>query len=448
MPWDSSISEGQKSQGLTPSLAAVLDVITNEEHEEYINSGSNVGTIRFKYVEWGGHLDSADNSFSASPLDVDVQSYPLVGEIVFIQKVLDIPFYSRRININNKLQYNSFSNTLSRLNPAKSPQDKNRNVAASKENVMQHSSTVPSEHFENKNYQERESLHILKHFDGDVIIQNRYGATLRFGSSQLESALNQETMPGPVEGRSILGPTKPKNLGSNNDPIIIMRVGERDMPNTSTTSTLGLIVEDINLDSSSFVLSSNQIINFHLASTDNPVHFRSSIRLEKPFPPLGEPDTQSNLTTTPLDGNQSLLNSSRLVFNAKKDAGVRNSGNIILSSGQDFISLANRDTILDTGNDFVIGGKQIYFLDNSTDLGTVDTTQTDRYDSVALAGEVIRVITELINALSTVGAYNTPMGPAAPSPAVLALKGLLIGGPGEELSSVGKIKSYLVRIEK
>ena len=112
MPWDSSISEGQKSQGLDLSLAAVLDVITNEEHEEYISSGANVGTIRFKYVGWGGHLDSADNSFYASSLDMDVQSYPLIGEIVSIQKVSGIPFYSRRININNKLQYNSFSNTL------------------------------------------------------------------------------------------------------------------------------------------------------------------------------------------------------------------------------------------------------------------------------------------------------------------------------------------------
>ena len=93
----------------------------------------------------------------------------------------------------------------SRLNPTKTPQDKNRNTAEAKENVMQHSSTVPSEHFENKNYQERESLHILKHFDGDVIIQNRYGATLRFGSSQLEKALNQETDPiSPEEGDSVI----------------------------------------------------------------------------------------------------------------------------------------------------------------------------------------------------------------------------------------------------
>ena len=390
MPWDSSISGGQPSQGLALSLAAVLDVITNEEHEDYSSTGFNVGTVRFKYVGWGGHLDSADNSFYASSLDMEVQSYPLIGEIVFIQKVLGIPFYSRRININNKLQYNSFSNILSRLNPAKTPQDKNRNIAASKENVMQHSSAVPSEHFENTNYQERESLHTLKHFDGDVIIQNRYGATLRFGSSQLENALNQETVPGTIEGRSILGPTQPKK----NDPIMIMRVGERTTPNTSTTSTLGLIVEDINLDDSSFVLSSNQIINFKFASNDD-VYYRSSKALSKKNFIARDSDTK----LTPLDGNQSILNSGRLVLNAKTN-------NIILSSNQDVISLANKDTILDTGNDFVIGGTQIHLLS--------DAVEGQATQHVAIAEAVIKVFDELFKALKTPAAY-TSMGPVIPT---------------------------------
>ena len=437
MPWDSSISEGQKSQGLASSLAAVLDVITNEEHEDYSSTGFNVGTIRFKYVGWGGHLDSADNSFYASSLDMDVQSYPLIGEIVSIQKVSGIPFYSRRININNKLQYNSFSNILSRLNPAKTPQDKNRNVAASKENVMQHSSTVPSEHFENKNYQERESLHTLKHFDGDVIIQNRYGATLRFGSSQLENALNQITDPiSPEEGDSvILGPTVPLK----NDPIIIMRVGERDTPNTSTTSTLGLIVEDINRDDSSFVLSSNQQINFHLASTDNPVHFRSSKRLDKAFPPLGELDDQSNLITTPLEGNQSLLNSGRLVLNAKTD-------NIILSSGQDFISLTNRDTILDTGEDFIIGAKQIYLMSEESTSKLSERSYKDRQvvtGTVAIAELVEEVLKDVLDLLLPDGGGSPYAAGASPVTGVagLAEKGRIIG-------EMWKIRSKLVRIQK
>ena len=419
MPWDSSISGGQRSQGLDSSLAAVLDVITNEEHENYSATGFNVGTIRFKYVDWGGHLDSADNSFYASPLDVDVQSYPLIGEVVSIQKVVGIPFYTRRININNKLQYNSFSNTLSSLSPPQSPQDKSRNTAAAKENVMQHSSTNPSEHFENKNYQERESLHSLKHFDGDVILQNRYGATLRFGSSQLENALNQQVIP-IDDYRLKLGPTKEKGLDtSNNDPIIIMRVGERDAPNTSTTSSLGLVVEDINLDSSSFVLSSNQRINFKFASNDE-VYFRSTGALNKDFISR---DSETKLT--PLNGNQSLLNSGRLVLNAKTD-------NIILSSGQDLISLTNRDTILDTGQDFVIGGKQIHLLSDAAE-GQAELT-------VAIAEKVIKVFEKLFEALTFTGAY-TSMGPVIPT----GLKPML---DTIKLDLLDDISSDLVKIEK
>ena len=440
MSWDSSISEGQKSQGLALNLAAVLDVITNEEHEDYSSTGFNVGTIRFKYVGWGGHLDSADNSFYASSLDMDVQSYPLIGEIVFIQKVLGIPFYSRRININNKLQYNSFSNILSRLNPAKTPQDKNRNVAASKENVMQHSSAVPSEHFENKNYQERESLHVLKHFDGDVIIQNRYGATLRFGSSQLEDALNQKTES--INDILKLGPTKPKNLGSNddptlrnNDPIIIMRVGERDTPNTSTTSTLGLIVEDINLDSSSFVLSSNQIINFKFACNDD-VYFRSSKALSKNLNFITR-DSDTKLTL--LDGNQSILNSGRLVLNAKTD-------NIILSSGQDFISLANRDTILDTGEDFIIGAKQIYLMSEESTSKLSERSYKDRQvvtGTVAIAELVEEVLKDVLDLLLPDDGRSPYAAGASPvtGAAGLAEKHRIIG-------EMWKIRSKLVRIQK
>ena len=66
----------------------VLDVIVNEEHRDYGSSGFNVGTIRFKYLDYGAHRDSIKTGFRAYPLEVDVQSYPLIGEIVFIQKII------------------------------------------------------------------------------------------------------------------------------------------------------------------------------------------------------------------------------------------------------------------------------------------------------------------------------------------------------------------------
>ena len=414
--WNPDINAHGKPTGVS-SQAVVLDVIVNEEHHDYGNSGFNVGTIRFKYLDYGGHRDSVKTGFRAYPLETDVQSYPLIGEIVVIQKIRGNHFYSRRINVNKKLQLNTFPNILNRTKPTKTQQDQSTAIQQAQGGQLVHTSAEPDENLTNENYQRRDALFNLKHFDGDVIIQNRYGATLRFGSSQSELALNQQTdPPEPKDGDAvILGPTVPLN----NDPIMIMRVGERELPNITRNTGYGLIVEDINEDLSSFVLSTVQPINFKFASNDD-VYFRSSLRLGKP---TATRDQELKLTT--LSGNQALLNSGRLVLNAKTD-------NIILSTQQDFISLTNRDTILDTGNDFVIGAEQIHLLDNTTQ-GTAD-------DHVAVAEAVIEAFENLIEALRMPGAY-TATGPVVQATGIIAnLEAVFF--------DLDKIKSELVRIQK
>ena len=437
--WTPEVSSRTRSAEL-PTQAVVLDVVVNEEHIDYGRTGFNVGTVRFKYLDRGGHRDSVKTAFYAYPMEVDVQSYPLIGEIVLVQKIKGNHFYSRRMNVNKRLQLNSFPNILDRVKPTKTKQDNSRAIQQARGGQLVQSSNDPAENLTNENYQRRDALFNLKHFDGDVIIQNRYGATLRFGSSQSELALNQKTEPPESEDGSnvILGPTVPLN----NDPIIIMRVGERELPNLTRSTGYGLIVEDINRDDSSFVLASNQQINFHFATTDSDVHFRSSKRFTTKFPIIaditGEPD---GLTKSSLMGNQSLLNSGRLVLNAKTD-------NIILSSGQDFISLTNKDTIFDTGEDFVVGAKQVYFLKNATSsVNKVDWSAAgykENYDSAALAGEIIRVFKELLTELLKPGAFITAQGiPCKAS-------GLKIAVPNVDSNpfDINKIKSYLVRIEK
>ena len=420
--WTPEVSSRTRSAEL-PTQAVVLDVVVNEEHTDYGRTGFNVGTVRFKYLDRGGHRDSVNTAFYAYPMEVDVQSYPLIGEIVLVQKIRGNHFYSRRINVNKRLQLNSLPNILDRVKPTKTKQDNSRAIQQARGGQLVQSSNEPAENLTNENYQRRDALFNLKHFDGDVIIQNRYGATLRFGSSQSELALNQKTEPPESEDGSnvILGPTVPLN----NDPIIIMRVGERELPNLTRSTGYGLIVEDINRDDSSFVLASNQQINFHFATTDSDVHFRSSKRFTKPSVVAditGEPD---GLTKTPLMGNQSLLNSNRLVFNAKTD-------NIIFSSGQDLISLTNRDTILDAGKDFIIGGEQIHLLSEASEGQTEFT--------VALAEKVITVFEDLINALLETGAY-TATGPIVKAAGLIArLNDIRL--------EIDDISSDLVRIEK
>ena len=163
--WNPEIPSDSKLFGSAPTQAVVIDVITNEEHGQYGPSGFNVGTIRFKYLDYGGHRDTILEAFYAFPLEVAVQEYPLIGEIVTIQKIKGIHFYSRRINVNKRLQYNSFPNILNQLNVAKQRQDHDAEV----EKARVYGQTVRSsdehgENFKNENYQARESLHNLKHF--------------------------------------------------------------------------------------------------------------------------------------------------------------------------------------------------------------------------------------------------------------------------------------------
>ena len=104
-----------------------------------------------------------------------------------------------------------------------------------------------------------------------------------------------------------------------------MRVGEREDPTKTRNTDYALIMEDINLDSSSFVLSTNQLIEFKFASNDD-VYFRSAGALNK------NPLIRNNETKlTSLSNNQSLLNSGRVILTAKTE-------NIIFSAQQDLIS--------------------------------------------------------------------------------------------------------------
>ena len=150
--WNPNASSRGGSFGTLPTQAVVTDVITNEEHKEYGITGFNVGTIPFKYMEYGSHGDATSTSFHAYPLEVSIQEYPLIGEIVLIQKVKGKHFYSRRVNVNKKLQFNSFPNVLKRLLPSQTPQDQSVAMEQASHGQLQHSTTEPKDILINEKY--------------------------------------------------------------------------------------------------------------------------------------------------------------------------------------------------------------------------------------------------------------------------------------------------------
>ena len=438
-----SIKRDSKMFGLLPTEAVVIDVITNEEHPDYDELGFNVGTIRFKYIEYGAYLDQLDNAYVANPLDVTLREYPLIGEVVSIEKFRGIHYYTKRMNVNQDIRFSSYNDILRKMTPTVDSTDRAREIQRVRRGgTFDDGSTIIEQPLENENYNPRPFLHYLKHFDGDVVIQNRFGASLRFGSSQMESALNQFTQT--IDGKTVLGPTKTDN---NNNPIVIIRVGENDTSKRTTETPFALTVEDVNLDPSVFVLSSDQEIDFIFSTTQNRSHFRSSRLLGRNFI---SPTLESK---TPLTGNQGILNSGRLIFNSKNT-------DVILSSNRSIVSLSNSDIISDAGNDNIISSTRDVLIRPENGfiiLGTLDSGRgsnfttdplsqsqgSDTYLSVAIAEPLIEILDRLISLLTPTTAPG--LGIAVTGQPIVPL-----WNPQMKLLSreLNKIRSNLVRIER
>jgi len=409
--WNPSISGKLKSFGLYSNSATVIDVVTNEEHPDYGIDGFEVGRVRFKYLDYGGHSTTPQNSFYAYPMEVGVLEYPLIGETVMVQKIQGIHFYTRRVNINKTLQLNGFPNIVNRSKAAKTQQNRTvQSQQARMGSLNQTDGGVPEENLTNENYKPRPNLYNLKSFDGDVIFQNRYGVTIRLGSSQMQNAFNQNVVIDDTTGTNILGPTN----SENNDAILIMRVGQKENVNTTKNSPYALTVEDINLDSSCFVMSEKQDINFYFSST--------FFTLEE----LGVTDYIQTIddgtgnSKTVLSENQAILNSGRIVLNSKEN-------DILLSSERDIVFGSNRNVVVDVGNDIYLNpvsslGGQI-FLGTTIDL-----------NSVVKYNELRTILDTIVACLKLLSKRPGPIPPLTQVDALL------------QTLNVSSIKSNLVKI--
>lgn len=413
--WNPSVSGNLKSFGLYANSATVIDVVINEEHSDYGIDGFEVGRVRFKYLDYGGHSTTPQNSFYAYPIEVGVMEYPLIGETVMVQKIQGVHFYSRRVNINKTLQLNGFPNIVNRSKAARTQQNKTVQSQQAREGSLnQTDGGVPEENLTNDNYVPKLNVKNLKSFDGDILIQNRYGSTIRLGSSQMQDAFNQNTIVNENTGTTVLGPT---NSGKN-DAILIMRVGQKQNSNTTKDTPYALTVEDVNLDSSCFVMAENQDINFYFSS--------KFLTLEN----LGVADYAQTINDntgnrkTLLSKNQAILNSGRLVLNSKEN-------DIILSSNRHAVVAANENIVID-------GGSSIYVNPIKESNGQIFLGTVEKKNSVAKYNELESVLYEILDHIEELA--RTIVIPYKP------LSEITLGKITPTKLSVRDIKSKLVKI--
>ena len=244
----------------------VVDVVLDLNFPEIDKMGGwdALGTILFikvseivkdPEIEFNRDKKSLISSNSlARPLFANSKYYPLKGEIVLIYSTLgrDIinddkeTYYIPNINIWNHPHHNALPNPdLYNDQTDKNKTQKDYINAAG--GLVRQVQDLDSEIELGGYFREQLNVKPLLPFEGDHIIEGRFGNSIRFGA----------TAPGPNDWSSI---------GQVGDPITIIRNGQAEgLDMQGWVHTL----EDINLDASSIYLTSNQKIdNFVIAAPD------------------------------------------------------------------------------------------------------------------------------------------------------------------------------------
>lgn len=277
-------------------VGRVTSIVDTEDSENF-TTWRSIGTIQFEVVNEQTGEDKSN--LIALPLQPVLKQYPLLGEQVLIFKAPSSDqgndssafqyYYLSVVGIWNHPHHNAYPNLVKQ------------------ENQEEFGGT----------FVEKPHIHPVLPFTGDIILEGRYGNSIRLGNTSKTKTQYKNNW---------------SEVGENGDPIIILRNGQPEDENPGWEPT----TEQIAFDKSSLYLTSTQQI------------------------PINAVINYSAFTTPPeypsvYSQNQAILNSGRLILNAQ-DESVLISGkkNISLSANED-IGIQSRDNIVLTGNEIKLG---------------------------------------------------------------------------------------------
>lgn len=335
------------SLGLNSLLTSgrIISIVLDETHPRFKELGewNGLGTIEYDIVQ----APTPPNQLYpvAKPLDPTFKSLPLINEIVYI---LALPnssigeftgtttnYYINTVGIWNHPHHNAFPQNSNILPPSQQ-KDYIQTQAGSVRRVTDQSTEI----FLGKTFVERGNIHPLLPFEGDKIVEGRWGNSIRLGSTVKDT------------------PNTWSSTGTNGDPITIIRNGQGNQTDEGWIPT----VEDINNDDTSIYFTSTQKIPLEASSTSYSSY-------------SSNPPTQPNEYA----GKQLILNSGRLIFNTTED-------HLLLSSKQ----TVNINAI----SGFNVDSPQSVIQSDSVLLGGINAVEP-----VLKGDTTINILVDLVNQL-------------------------------------------------
>lgn len=232
--------------------AHVLEVCMDEKSPLY-KTPRDIGMITFRNIYRDYAKLESDITTVAYPLDRSIARYPLAGEEVIIFTAFGDRGGTEATGTTGNLYFYSFvvsamHNVTSNSNPyfgitAKNLSDENKSeeeITTRFDKKQKDLDLIKNSSGDIKVYKQ------LQPFEGDFILQGRFGNTIRFGSTSPK-----------IQTPWATGGSAP---GTSGDGIIVLRV-DRDV----TTSESDMMTkEDINADDSAIYLCTTQKIELNL----------------------------------------------------------------------------------------------------------------------------------------------------------------------------------------
>jgi hypothetical protein len=255
------------SYGTPPVAGRVYGIVTTENTPtkamfDKVGGFNAIGTIFYRdYNESIGTIGRIDDAFLneckiAKPLSSQIANYPVLGELI---NIIDLPSPATQISPSATSPYYTLINLWNSVQQNAQPANDTANLGIT--------------------FVENSDIRSLLPFEGDYIVQGRQGGSIRFSSTtKLHSDSNEWS-----------------SIGNEDSPITIITNGLKFDPKKS------YYVEQINKDDSSLYLTSTQQLPLQTDKTGT-----------------------LNPLTNPIDASkyfnaQAILNSDRVVLNAKRD---------------------------------------------------------------------------------------------------------------------------------
>jgi len=324
-------SQGQKSfkKGIEEFIVQVKDINLNPSI-----GYTKIGAVTGEKINSKGIL-TGQIFTDIRPSDPYRKSFPLVNEYVKVKYVISANnvggqfVYEGPISFYGAVSPNINSQPSPLINPLPKSQQLNYSQVENgayniQDNNLSSLDFNSLSNPERNTFNEKENIHPLLPFAGDIIYEGRWGNSLRFGSTcKIKGNWNN------------LWSTS----GNNGDPITLIRNGQD--PNLSNFGAEP-ITENISSDLSSIYLTSYQKIPFSIAN-ENFISYTTS------------PTTPSQFSNP-----QIILNSDRIVLNAKTDS--------VLISGEKSVGISSNGSVN-------VDASSHYISSNDIKLGSKNATQ-------------------------------------------------------------------------